>query len=91
MVITDTRLSNNVDDSVISLNDFSTFRHDRPDGRGVFVYVNIRFPVFQLEDLLVPDIESILLLLKPNRLPRGFNSIILGAIYHSSRNDDRSC
>ena len=91
MVITETWLSNNVDDSVISLNGFSTFRHDRSDGRrggGVCVYVNNRFPVFHLEDLAVPNIESIWLLLKPSRLPRGFNSIILGAIYHPPRNDD---
>ena len=93
VVITETWLSNNVDNSVIGLNGFSTFRYDRPDGRrggGVCVYVNNRFPVFHLEDISVPDIESIWLLLKPSRLPRGFNSIILGAIYHPPRNDDRS-
>ena len=93
VVITETWLSNNVDNSVIVLNGFSTFRYDRPDGRrggGVCVYVNNRFPVFHLEDISVPDIESIWLLLKPSRLPRGFNSIILGAIYHPPRNDDRS-
>ena len=93
VVITETWLSNNVDNSVIGLNGFSTFRHDRSDGRrggGVCVYVNNRFPVFHLEDISVPDFESIWLLLKPSRLPRGFNSIILGAIYHPPRNDDRS-
>ena len=93
VVITETWLSNNVDNSVIGSNGFSTFRHDRSDGRrggGVCVYVNNRFPVFHLEDISVPDIESIWLLLKPSRLPRGFNSIILGAIYHPPRNDDRS-
>ena len=93
MVITETWLSNNVDNSVIGLNGFSTFRLDRSDGRrggDVCVYVNNRFPVFHLEDISVPDIESIWLLLKPSRLPRGFNSIILGAIYHPPRNDDRS-
>ena len=52
--------------------------------------VNNRFPVFHLEDISVPDIESIWLLLKPSRLPRGFDSIILRAIYHPPRNDDRS-
>ena len=31
--------------------------------------------------LSVRDIESIWVLLKPSQLPRGFNSIILGAIY----------
>ena len=33
VVITETWLSNNVDSSVISLNGFLTFRHDRSDGR----------------------------------------------------------
>ena len=43
-----------------------------------------------MEDISVPDIESIWLLLKPSRLPRGFKSIILAANYHPPRNDDRS-
>ena len=90
VVITEIWLSNNVDNSVIGLNGFSTFRHDRSDGRrggGVCVYVNNRFPVFHLDDISVPDIESIWLLLKLSRLPSGFNSFILGAIYHPPRND----
>ena len=60
VVITETWLSNNVDNSVIGLNGFSTFRLDRSDGRrggAVCVYVNNRFPVFHLEDISVPDIE----------------------------------
>jgi hypothetical protein len=34
------------------------------------------------------DFESLWLLPKPHRLPRGLNSIILGEIYHPPGNDD---
>ena len=85
VVITETWLSPNVSNSAINLNGFSIFRRDRRDGRrggGVCVYVNDRMPVVHLKELSDPEVESLWLLIKPSRLPRGINSIILAAIYH---------
>ena len=93
VVITETWLSPNVNNSAINLNGFSTFRHDRQDGRrggGVCVYVNDQLPVVHLKELSYPEVESLWLLIKPRRLPRGFNSIILAAIYHPPQSDDRA-
>ena len=93
VVITETWLSPNVNNSAINLNGFSTFRHDRQDGRrvgGVCVYVNDQLPVVHLKELSYPEVESLRLLIKPRRLPRGFNSIILAAIYHPPQSDDRA-
>ena len=93
VVITETWLSPNVNNSAINLNGFSTFRHDRQDGRrggGVCIYVNDRIPVVHLKKLSHPEVESLWLLIKPSRLPRGFNSIILAAIYHPRKSDDRA-
>ena len=46
-------------------------------------------PVVHLKELSHPEIESLRLLIKPSRLPRGINSIILAAIYHPPKSDDR--
>ena len=37
-----------------------------------------------------PNFEILWLLLKPHRLPRGLNSIILGVVYHPPGNDDKT-
>ena len=78
VVITETWLSSNIDNSVINLSGFSTFWRDRSDGRpgGGVCGVNKRLPVVHLEEFSNPDFESMWLLIKPNRLPRGVNSII---------------
>ena len=39
-------------------------------------------PVVHLKELSHPEVESLWLLIKPSRLPRGINSIILAAVYH---------
>ena len=83
----ETWLSPNVSNSAINLSGFSIFRRDRRGG-GVCVYVNDRMPVVHLKELSHPEVESLRLLIKPSRLPRGINSIILPAIYHSSKSDD---
>ncbi len=93
VVITETWLSPNVSNSAINLNGFSIFRRDRRDGRrgeGVCVYINHRMPVVHLKELSHPQVESLWLLIKPSRLPRGINSIILAAIYHPPKSDDRA-
>ena len=92
VVITETWLSPYVSNSAINLNGFSIFRRDRRDGRrggGVCVYVNDRMPVVHLKELSHPEVESLWLLIKPSRLPRGINYIILAAIYHPPKSDDR--
>ena len=93
VVITETWLTPNVDSAVINLNGFSTFRRDREDGRrggGVCVYVKNCLPVIHLTDLSNPELESLWLLIKPRRLPRSINSIILKALYHPPNRDDRA-
>ena len=45
-------------------------------------------PLTPLNHLSDPNFETLWLLLKPQRLPRGLNSIILGVIYHPPGNND---
>jgi hypothetical protein len=92
VVITETWLSPNVSNSAINLNGFSIFRRDRRYGRrggGVCDYVNDHMPVVHLKELSHPEVESLWLLIKPSRLPRGIISIILAAIYHPPKSNDR--
>ena len=90
-VITETWLSADISNSAVDLPGYSVIRHDRSDGRrggGVCAYVKDFVPLTHLNDLSNPNFESLWLLLKPHRLPRGLNSIILGVIYHPPANND---
>ena len=93
VVITETWLSPAIDNAVINLSGYTTLRRDRSGGRrgrGVCVYTKNCLPIIHLKDLSKPQFETLWLLIQPSRLPRGLNSIILGAIYHPPRNDDRT-
>ena len=41
-----------------------------------------------MNELSVPEFETLWLLLKPHRLPRDLNSIIIGVVYHPPENYD---
>ena len=91
VAITETWLSDDVPSSAVELRGYSMIRHDRSDGRrgrGVCVYVKYLLPLTPLNHLSDPNFETLWLLLKPQRLPRGLNSIILGVIYHPPGNND---
>ena len=91
VAITETWLSENISCTSIDLPGFSVLRHDRSDGRrggGVCVFVKDQFPLIHLNELSNPNVESLWLLLKPHRLPRGLNTIILCIIYHPPGSDD---
>ena len=85
VAIPETWLSDDVPSSAVELRGYSMIRHDKSDGRrggGDCVYVKDLLPLTPLNHLSDPNFETLLLLLKPQRLPRGLNSIILGVIYH---------
>ena len=91
VAITETWLSDDVPSSAVELRGYSMIRHDRSDGRrggGVCVYVKDLLPLTPLNHLSDPNFETLWLLLKPQRLPCGLNSIILGVIYHPPGNND---
>ena len=75
-VITESWLSSRVTDQLVSIPD----RPDHQRGGGLCTFMNSRLDFVQLQELDDPDIESQWFVIKPNRLPRGINSIILGMI-----------
>ena len=91
VAITETWPSDDVPSSAVELRGYSMIRHDRSDGRrggGVYAYVKDLLPSTPLNHLSDPNFNTLWLLLKPQRLPRGLNSIILGVIYHPPGNND---
>ena len=90
-VITESWLTSKISDDLIAMPGYVHVRKDRPDdhrggGLCTFIANNIRF--FHLQNLDDPNFETQWFLLKPNRLPRGINSIIVATIYHPPGNDD---
>jgi hypothetical protein len=47
-------------------------------------------PFIHLKEIESHEYESLWLLLKPHRLPRGLNSIVLGIVYHPPGSDDKA-
>ena len=47
-------------------------------------------PFIHLKEIESHEYESLWLLLKPHRLPRDLNSIVLGIVYHPPGSDDKS-
>lgn len=91
LVITESWLTSKISDDLIALPGYVHVRKDRPDnhrggGLCTFLANNIRFS--HLQNLDDPNFETQWFLLKPNRLPRGINSIIVATIYHPPGNDD---
>ena len=90
-VITETWLSSIVTDQLICIPGYVTCRRDRPDDRrggGICTFIKSHFDFIELNHLNEPDIESQWFILRPHRLPRGINSIIMGTVYHPPQNDD---
>jgi hypothetical protein len=91
-ILTETWLSSNITDDLISIPHYSIYRKDRPSdkrGGGVCIYITNNLKHTPLSYLNNSEFESFWTLLKPNRLPRGISSIILAAVYHPPNADDK--
>ena len=49
---------------------------------GVCIYLKEDFEFLTLDDESRTDFESLWIKIRPHRLPRGFSSVVIGAIYH---------
>ena len=93
VVIVESWLTSSVTNELISMPGYVTCRKDRPNnqrGGGLCTFINSRFNFVELCELSEPEIESQWFLIKPDRLPRGINSIIFGTVYHPPQNDDKT-
>ena len=53
-------------------------------------YINSSIGFTTIDELNASSFESLWIYLRPNRLPRGFSSLIIGIIYHPPEDDDAS-
>ena len=91
--ITETWLGESIRDSIIHIPGYTVFRRDRirDNHSGVCIYVQAdqlrKFK--QISHIICCDDHEILWLhICPNRLPRGYSSIIVGVIYHPPSDND---
>ncbi|XP_035691380.1 uncharacterized protein LOC118426221 [Branchiostoma floridae] len=82
--ITESWLRPDIPDSVVDLNGFVLHRKDRTGGGdgGACAYVRSSIPHSRLVDLEDDSFECLWLRIRPDRLPRGVNSIITGVLYN---------
>ena len=77
--------------SLIKIPGFSSIRKDRCDdqrGGGLCTYIRNTLDFLELKDLSHPNIESQWFLIKPKRLPRGIDAIVIVSVYHPPQNND---
>jgi hypothetical protein len=89
--LTETWLKESIGDPVISLPNYNLTRRDRTQGihGGVCLYSNSSIVTERLMNLEHPDFEVLWVYTRPQRLPRGFPSIITGTVYHPPSSDDK--
>jgi hypothetical protein len=83
--IAETWLKSSVVDSIIDIPGYSVLRRDRSSDShgGVCLYVKDNTKYKRLDDLsCCPDHEILWVQLRPNRLPRGFSSLVVAVLYH---------
>ena len=90
VVLTETHLDESVPDQLITPVGYNIFRKDRcRHGGGVAIFIHKSLPVTRSwTELDSDDIESLWVTVRPNKMPRQFPCILIGAIYHPPKADD---
>ena len=93
-MITESWLSPNTSNDLISIPGFLSIRtEDRSNDQrdtALCTYIKNSLDFLELIDLFDPAFETQWFLLKPKRLPRGINSILIATVYHPPQNNDLS-
>jgi hypothetical protein len=77
----ETWLSDSIQDTIIQIPGYNIARKDRLIG-GVCLYIKENISYEVLNDCHDPSLEVLWVKLKPNRLPRGFSSLVVATVYH---------
>jgi hypothetical protein len=82
--LTETWLKDCIQDEVVSISGFNIVRLDRKSQihGGVCTYINESIQFSLMDDLVDPAFEVLWIKIRPAQLPRGFNCIIVGTVYH---------
>ena len=92
LCIVETWLQSHIHDNIVTLEGYNIIRRDRIEaihgGVCMFIKDTLKFTV--LENLQEVDFEALWIKILPSRLPRGYNSIVVGTIYPPSRANDQA-
>jgi len=83
--LTESWLNNCVPAEATEFEGYTTYRHDRQDGRqggGVMCVIKECISSTRLHHLETPDVESLWLLVRLTKMPRKISHIAVGIIYH---------
>ncbi|KAI8482474.1 hypothetical protein Bbelb_397940 [Branchiostoma belcheri] len=84
VAVTETWLNSDIPDSLVSFPDYAVHRRDRisRSGGGVALYISPELRHKRLSDLESDEHEALWLWVRPARLPRGLNCLIIAALYN---------
>ncbi len=89
--LSETWLQEHIHYNVVSVNGFNLLRLDRRTNvhGGVCTYIKDTIQFSLLDDFLPSScLEVLWIKIRPNRLPRGVSSIVVGTVYHPPRADN---
>ena len=84
VAVTETWLSEEMEDNLVSISGYNLFRKDRPcrHGGGVCAYLSEDILVKRHSDLEDDNFECMWLWLRPTRIPRPLSGIVICVVYH---------
>ena len=91
--VTETWLHCNIPTEAVDIDGYVLHRHDRSDGRqcgGVAAYVRNSMSCVRLPELELPNVETLWLLFRSQRMPRTVSHILIGVVYHPPDADNRT-
>jgi hypothetical protein len=79
-----TWLQSHIPDSVVDIQGYNLIRRDRNNGQhgGVCIYLKDVINYERINDLNNDQFEVLWINLRLSRLPRGFNNLVIGIVYH---------
>ena len=82
--ITETWLNENIDDSAVNIENYSTLRRDRKNkvGGGVCTFIKSHIPYKVLTELHDDDFETLWIHVRPHKLFRGFSCLVVCVAYN---------
>ena len=90
-IITETWFHEQLPEQLVSVEQYTCYRRDRQHARGggVCCYIKSDLPCTQLCEFESPDIESLWILYRANRMPRNISHVAIGIYYHPPTADNK--
>jgi exonuclease III len=84
VLLIETWLQSHIPDTVIDIQGYNLIRRDRKNGQhgGVCIYIKDLTNYERINDLNNDHFEALWINLRMPRLPRGFNNLVIGTVYH---------